>query len=158
MSINDNEIKRFLNIQSHERFAKLFIDNCTSNIKVFDKGEVYIYNNEFNYYQLATSTSLIMSIVSKVLHTVIEKWQDKFEKEQMDIASDRELEPDAKKLKMDRIRDILKQCNGAIKNIETTSFIKNIIEQVLSKLTLSPEQQSELNYLPNQLNFRNGKS
>ena len=56
MSINDNEIKRFLNIQSHERFAKLFIDNCTSNIKVFDKGEVYIYNNEFNYYQLATST------------------------------------------------------------------------------------------------------
>ena len=157
MSMNDNEIKRFLTIQSHERFAKLFIDNCTSNIKVFDKGEVYIYNTEFNYYQLATSSSLIMNIVSKVLHAVIEQWQNKYETEQMDIAGDRELEPDAKKLKMDRIREILKHCNVALKNIETTSFIKNIIEQVLSKLTLAPEEINELNYLPNYLNFKNGK-
>ena len=81
MSMSDNEIKRFLTIQSHERFAKLFIENCTSKILVFDENEVYVYNSEFNYYQITPSISLIMNIISKVLHGILEQWQTKFEKE-----------------------------------------------------------------------------
>ena len=52
MSMSDAEIKRFLTIQSHERFARLFIENCTSKILVFAEDEVYIFNNEFKYYQM----------------------------------------------------------------------------------------------------------
>ena len=37
------------------------------------------------------------------------------------------------------------------------AFIKNVITQVITILTLSPEQIIALNTLPNYLNFRNGK-
>jgi len=156
MSMSDNEIKRFLTIQSHERFAKLFIENCTSKILVFDENEVYVYNSEFNYYQITPSISLIMNIISKVLHGILEQWQTKFEKEQIQIMN-LDIDADEKKLKSNRIRETIKQNNMAIKNIETTTFIKNIITQVISTLTLSPEKVSALNTLPNYLNFRNGK-
>ena len=156
MSMSDNEIKRFLTIQSHERFARLFIENCTSKILVFSEDEVYIYNTEFNYYQLTSSTSLIMSIISKVLHEILERWEDKFEKEQIYIMN-LNIDPDDKKLRSDRIRETIRQNNTAIKNIETTTFIKNIITQVITILTLSPEKILALNTLPNYLNFRNGK-
>jgi phage/plasmid-associated DNA primase len=154
--MSDNEIKRFLTIQSHERFAKLFIDNCTSKILVFNEDEVYIYNNEFKYYQLASSATLIMNIISKVLHEITERWQVKFEEEQKSIMNT-DIDADDKKLKIDRIRETIKQNNTAIKNIETTTFIKNVIIQVITILTLSPEQISALNTLPNYINFRNGK-
>ena len=67
------------------------------------------------------------------------------------------IDPDDKKLRGDRIRETIRQNNTAIKNIETTTFIKNIITQVITILTLSPEKISGLNTLPNYLNFRNGK-
>jgi len=154
--MSDNEIKRFLTIQSHERFARLFIENCTSKILVFSEDEVYIYNTEFNYYQLTSSTSLIMSIISKVLHEILERWEDKFDKEQIYIMN-LNIDPDDKKLRSDRIRETIRQNNTAIKNIETTTFIKNIITQVITILTLSPEKILALNTLPNNINFRNGK-
>ena len=156
MTMTDNEIKRFLTIQSHERFAKLFIDNCTSKILVFNELEVYIYNTEFKYYQLTSSISLIMNIISKVLHEILDKWQIKFDKEQTSIMN-LDIDPDDKKMRSDRIRETIKQNNTAIKNIETTTFIKNVITQVITILTLSPEQITALNTLPNYLNFRNGK-
>ncbi len=156
MPMSDNEIKRFLTIQSHERFARLFIENCTSKILVFSEDEVYIYNTEFNYYQFTSSTSLIMNIISKVLHEILELWQVNFDKEQIHIMN-LNIDPDDKKLRSDRIRETIRQNNTAIKNIETTTFIKNIITQVITILTLSPEKISALNTLPNYLNFRNGK-
>ena len=156
MTMTDNEIKRFLTIQSHERFAKLFIDNCTSKILVFNELEVYIYNTEFKYYQLTSSISLIMNIISKVLHEILDKWQIKFDKEQTSIMN-LDIDQDDKKMRSDRIRETIKQNNTAIKNIETTTFIKNVITQVITILTLSPEQITALNTLPNYLNFRNGK-
>ena len=126
MTMTDNEIKRFLTIQSHERFAKLFIENCSSKILVFNEDEVFIYNNEFKYYQLSSSTSLMMNIISKVLHEITDKWQIQFEQEQRDIIN-MDIDADDKKLRGDRIRETIKQNNMAIKNIETTTFIKNII-------------------------------
>ena len=156
MPMSDTEIKRFLTIQSHERFAKLFIENCTSKILVFSEDEVYVYNSEFNYYQITPSISLIMNIISKVLHGILEQWQTKFEQEQIQIMN-LYIDADEKKLRSDRIRETIKQNNLAIKNIETTTFIKNIITQVITILTLSPEKVSALNTLPNYLNFRNGK-
>jgi phage/plasmid-associated DNA primase len=97
-----------------------------------------------------------MSIISKVLHEILERWEDKFEKEQIYIMN-LNIDPDDKKLRSDRIRETIRQNNTAIKNIETTTFIKNIITQVITILTLSPEKILALNTLPNYLNFRNGK-
>ena len=96
MTMTDNEIKRFLTIQSNERFAKLFIDICTSKILVFNELEVYIYNTEFKYYQLTSSISLIMNIISKVLHEILDEWQIKFDKEQTAIMN-LDIDPDDKR-------------------------------------------------------------
>ena len=97
-----------------------------------------------------------MNIISKVLHEILELWQVNFDKEQIHIMN-LNIDPDDKKLRSDRIRETIRQNNIAIKNIETTTFIKNIITQVITILTLSPEKILALNTLPNYLNFRNGK-
>jgi phage/plasmid-associated DNA primase len=97
-----------------------------------------------------------MNIISKVLHEILELWQVNFDKEQIHIMN-LNIDPDDKKLRSDRIRETIRQNNTAIKNIETTTFIKNIITQVITILTLSPEKILALNTLPNYLNFRNGK-
>ena len=47
--------------------------------------------------------------------------------------------------------------NTATKNIETTTFIKNVLEQIISRSILSKEEQEKLELLDNHLNFRNGK-
>jgi phage/plasmid-associated DNA primase len=52
---------------------------------------------------------------------------------------------------------VMKQVNTATKCIETTTFIKNVVEQIIGKSLLSKEQQEKLNTLDNHLNFRNGK-
>ena len=45
MPYTDREIKKFLNVCSHERFAKLFIEESTTTIIVFSKKEVFVYNS-----------------------------------------------------------------------------------------------------------------
>ena len=157
MSMSDAEIKRFLTIQSHERFARLFIENCTSKILVSAEDEVYIFNNEFKYYQMGSSSSLMMNLISKVLHEITDKWQIKFEQEMKNAINNSDMDSDDKKQKIKRISETIQQTNTAIKNIETTTFIKNIITQVITILMLSEDKIVGLNTLPNYLNFRNGK-
>ena len=48
MPYSEAQIKIFLNIQSHERFAKLFIKESTTKTIVFSKKEIYMYNTTFN--------------------------------------------------------------------------------------------------------------
>ena len=50
MTYSEAQIKTFLNIQSHERFAKLFITESTTKTIIFSKKEIYMYNTAFNYY------------------------------------------------------------------------------------------------------------
>ena len=47
----ESDIKKFLAIQSNERFATLFIENSSTKTLIFSKKEMYIYNDKFNYYE-----------------------------------------------------------------------------------------------------------
>ena len=106
---------------------------------------------------MGSSSSLMMNLISKVLHEITDKWQIKFEQEMKNVINNSDMDSDDKKQKIKRISETIQQTNTAIKNIETTTFIKNIITQVITILMLSEDKIVGLNTLPNYLNFRNGK-
>ena len=157
MEMSDTEIKSFLAIQTHERFAKLFIKYTPTKLVVISQKEIFMFNKEFNYYQPVGIRGKLMSLVSDVLHAIIEPWSVPFEKKFLEIKLDKTLNKEDKDEETERIKKILKQITNAIKCVETTSFINSIIDQIISILMLTAEEQEKLDRLPNYLNFRNGK-
>ena len=157
MPYTDREIKKFLNVCSHERFAKLFIEESTTTIVVFSKKEVFVYNDKFNYYEPVDIHGRFLSLVSNTLHKVIEPWDELFSDQLMQIMANRELDKQERDEAKERIKKIIQQISTAIKAIETVTFLKNVIESIISMKVLSKEEQDKLNRLDNHLNFKNGK-
>jgi phage/plasmid-associated DNA primase len=157
MEMSDTQIKSFLAIQTHERFAKLFIKYTPTKLVVISQKEIFMFNKEFNYYQPVGIRGKLMSLVSDVLHAIIEPWSEPFERKFMEIKLDKTLNKEDKDEEAERIKKILKSITNAIKCVETTSFINSIIDQIISILMLTAEEQEKLNRLPNYLNFKNGK-
>ncbi len=91
MPMSVSHIKKFLAIQSHERFADLFISESTTKTIIFSKKEMYIYNNEFNYYEPVDIGGRFLKLVSSVLHKAIEEWEQRFLKDFMISMKDEEL-------------------------------------------------------------------
>ena len=79
-NLSEQQIKSFLKIQSDERFAKLFISQSSTKLIVLSKKDIYMFNNEFNYYQPVEMNEKLLSLVSDVLHQKIELWAEAFEK------------------------------------------------------------------------------
>ena len=157
MPYTDREIKKFLNVCSHERFAKLFIEESTTTIVVFSKKEVFVYNDKFNYYEPVDIHGRFLSLVSNTLHKVIEPWDELFSDQLMQIMANKELDKQERDEAKERIKKIIQQISTAIKAIETVTFLKNVIESIISMKVLSKEEQDKLNRLDNHLNFKNGK-
>ena len=149
MPVQEREIKMILEIQSNERFAKLFLEECTTKIIVLSEKEVYIFNKEFKYYQIVKNNGLIMNLISEVLHKVLEQWIDKYQKERIEIVRNTDIDKAEKDMLIKDNAKSIKDVYTAIKNIESTTFMTNIIKQVLVKETLSPDQQTKLNRLDN---------
>jgi len=157
MPLSEKQIKKFLAIQSHERFAKLFIAESKTKTIIFSKKEMYIYNTEFSYYEPVDLGGRFISLVSDVLHATIEPWEQHFAQKLADVVSNKELDKEEKNEIKDQLKVIQKQLTVAIKSIETTTFIKNIVDQISSQLIMTIEEQEKLNTCENCLNFRNGK-
>lgn len=164
MTKNSFNIETFLKLQSHERFADLFIKKCKTKIIVLategkdrTSYEVYIYNTKFQYYERTNADAKLMKMISSVLHEVLEKWLEKYETMLGEIMADKEMQPDDKQEQLEKLRAVIKNLYKAIQNIESTTYIKNIVQQVLIKLTLSPDEEAQLNKLENYINFRNYK-
>ena len=157
MEMSDTEIKSFLAIQTHERFAKLFIKCTPTKLVVISDKELFMFNKEFNYYQPVGIRGKLMSLVSDVLHAIIEPWSEPFEKKFIDIKMNKSLSVQDKDEEVERVKKILKQITNAIKCVETTCFMDNIIRKIVSILMLTKEEEDKLNRLPNYLNFKNGK-
>ena len=155
--LSESQIKKFLTVQSDERFAKLFISQSSTKLIVLSKKEIYMFNTEFNYYQPVEMNGKLLSLVSDVLHQTIEPWYEPYENQTVTIKTSKDLDKEEKDEQCDRIKVILKQITAAIKFIETTHHIKSVIEQIVSNLMISKEAQEKLNRLDNHLNFRNGK-
>jgi phage/plasmid-associated DNA primase len=157
MPLSEKKIKNFLAIQSHERFAKLFISESQTKTIIFSKKEMYIYNKEFKYYEPVDLGGRFIPLVSGVLHATIEPWADHFSKKLADVVVNKELDKEEKDEIKDQLKVVQKQISNAIKSIETTTFIKNVVDQIASLLVMTVEEQEKLNTCENCLNFRNGK-
>jgi len=155
--LSEPKMREFLEIQSHERFAKIYFKFSTTPLIVLSKKEMYMFNPEFKYYQQVEQTGRLMNLVSEVLHTALKTFNDHFEQKYRELKSDKTSEKEHIKEAMSDMVKVIKQVNTAMKSIETTTFIKNVVEQIISKSLLSREEQEKLNRLENHLNFRNGK-
>ena len=157
MKLSDSSMRRFLDIQSHERFANIYFKFSTTPLVVLSKKEIYMYNPEFKYYQHVDQTGRLMSLVSDVLHKALNEIHAHFKNKLLEVKTDAELDQSDKDEALNELKRVIKQVNTATKNIETTTFIKNVLEQIISRSILSKEEQEKLERLENHLNFRNGK-
>ena len=157
MKLSDSNMRRFLEIQSHERFANIYFKFLTTPLVVLSKKEIYMYNPEFKYYQYVDQSGRFMSLVSDVLHQALNEIHQHFKNKLLEVKTDAELDRSDKDEALNELKKVIKQVNTATKNIETTTFIKNILEQIISRSILSKEEQEKLQRLDNHLNFRNGK-
>ena len=157
MKLSDSNMRRFLEIQSHERFANIYFKFSTTPLVVLSKKEIYMYNPEFKYYQHVDQSGRLMSLVSDVLHQALNEIHQHFKNKLLEVKTDAELDQSDKDEALNELNKVIKQVNTATKNIETTTFIKNILEQIISRSILSKEEQEKLQRLDNHLNFRNGK-
>jgi phage/plasmid-associated DNA primase len=157
MKLSDSNMRRFLEIQSHERFANIYFKFSTTPLVVLSKKEIYMYNPEFKYYQHVDQAGRLMSLVSDVLHKALNEIHQHFKNKLLEVKTDAELDQSDKDEALNELKKVIKQVNTATKNIETTTFIKNILEQIISRSILSKEEQEKLQRLDNHLNFRNGK-
>ena len=157
MKLSDSNMRRFLEIQSHERFANIYFKFSTTPLVVLSKKEIYMYNPEFKYYQHVDQAGRLMSLVSDVLHKALNDIHQHFKNKLLEVKTDAELDQSDKDEALNELKKVIKQVNTATKNIETTTFIKNILEQIISRSILSKEEQEKLQRLDNHLNFRNGK-
>ena len=157
MKLSDSNMRRFLEIQSHERFANIYFKFSTTPLVVLSKKEIYMYNPEFKYYQHVDQSGRLMSLVSDVLHQALNEIHQHFKNKLLEVKPDAELDQSDKDEALNELKKVIKQVNTATKNIETTTFIKNILEQIISRSILSKEEQEKLQRLDNHLNFRNGK-
>ena len=157
MKLSDSSMRRFLDIQSHERFANIFFKFSVTPLVVLSKKEIYMYNPEFKYYQHVDQTGRLMSLVSDVLHKALNEIHVHFKNKLLEVKTDAELDQSDKDEALNELKRVIKQVNTATKNIETTTFIKNVLEQIISRSILSKEEQEKLERLDNHLNFRNGK-
>ena len=153
MKLSDSSMRRFLDIQSHERFANIYFKYSSTPLVVLSKKDIYMYNPEFKYYQHVDQAGRLMSLVSDVLHTALNEIHTHFKNQLLEVKTDQCEKDDA----LNELKKVIKQVNTAIKNIETTTFIKNVLEQIISRSILSKEEQEKLQRLDNHLNFRNGK-
>ena len=151
--LSEPKMREFLEIQSHERFAKIYFKFSTTPLVVLSKKEIYMYNPEFKYYQHVDQIGRMMSLVSEVLHTALNTFNEYFQKKYFELKSDKTAEKEYRKEAMNDMVKVMKQVNTATKSIETTTFIKNVVEQIISKSLLSREEQEKLNRLENHLNF-----
>ena len=157
MKLSDSSMRRFLDIQSHERFANIFFKFSVTPLVVLSKKEIYMYNPEFKYYQHVDQTGRLMSLVSDVLHKALNEIHAHFKNKLLEVKTDAELDQSDKDEALNELKRVIKQVNTATKNIETTTFIKNVLEQIISRSILYKEEQDKLERLDNHLNFRNGK-
>ena len=155
--LSEPKMREFLDVQSHERFAKIYFKFSTTPLVVLSKKEIYMFNPEFKYYQHVEQTGRLMTLVSDVLHTALKSFNDHFSDKYFELKSDKTIQKEYRKEAMNDMVKVMKQVNTATKCIETTTFIKNVLEQIISKSLLSREEQEKLNRLENHLNFRNGK-
>jgi hypothetical protein len=95
--LSERKMREFLEIQSHERFAKIYFKFSTTPLVVLSKKEIYMFNPEFKYYQHVEQTGRLMSLVSDVLHTALNTFNDHFEHKYRELKSDYNLRERAHK-------------------------------------------------------------
>lgn len=141
-----NQIKDFVTVNglSHTRAAKMFNQFCLKKVIIISDKEIYLFNTSHKYYQKIKREHL-MNIVEEVILSTLKAWavflinykEDENQKQLKEILTSR--------------------LDEAIQKMESTPYQKNVLDQIISKNTITPEEYENLNHLPNYLNFRNCK-
>ena len=74
MSSSNSLLKKCLQIQTNEQFAELFIEKSKMKTIVFSKKDIYIFNDEFKYYQPINGKFL--DHVSEIIHKAFESLEE----------------------------------------------------------------------------------
>lgn len=146
----------FFSLQTHERFADIFLECCTQKIIILSEKDVYRFNLEYKYYERITP-SILAQVISEVIHKWISKWEKQFNKQMKELQTNKDINQETKKSEITKLEKIQNNLKKAISNIETNYYKENVVKEVLRKHQLTPQQQSQLNILPNYINFRNYK-
>ena len=91
-----------------------------------------MYNPEFKYYQHVDQAGRLMPLVADVLHAALNEIRANFKNKLLEVVTDQCEKDDA----LNELKKVIKQVNTAYKNIETTTFIKNVLEQIISRSIL----------------------
>ena len=147
----------FFSLQTHERFADIFLQNCTQKIIVLSEKDVYRFNLEYKYYEKISPFGILAQVISDTIHQWIYRW-DKHFKQQIDtLNKDKNKNEHDNSNKIKTFYKIQENIKKALSNIETNYYKENIVKEVLRKHQLTSQQQKKLNTLPNYINFRNYK-
>lgn len=148
-----NVISNDLEHITHERMANVFIQHCKVKLVALSPNEIYKYNYTYKYYQLIRSEGELIGMISDTVHRVYDQMFQVLEEAKTGL--DQDDDDDAQWIK--KIDKLYKKVNYAINQLETGSFVKNMLIYIVPKLTLSPDAYSNLNRLDNYINFRNYK-
>ncbi|MFN9110065.1 MAG: DUF5906 domain-containing protein [Bacteroidota bacterium] len=131
---------------THSSCALIFNEFTSTKIKILNKNEIYVFHNTLKYYQKIERDQVSVLIENTIKYKIAE-WH-------LYMTKDFKGEGEAAQAFKETI---LKHLDSGKYNIESTPYLRNVLEQVITKGTLTHEQIENLNYLPNYLNFKNYK-
>jgi len=117
-------MRRFLDIQSHERFANIYFKFSTTPLVVLSKKDIYMYNTEFKYYQHVDQSGRLMSLVSDVLHKALNEIHLHFKNKLIEVKTDAELDQSDKDEALNELKTVIKQVNTATKILKPPPLLR----------------------------------
>ena len=146
-TILDN-IQTFVTVSglTHSKCAKMFTAFCQTKIKIMNDKEIYIFDNTLKYYK-KVKREYLMKLIEETIIPHLETWLTfMYTSYKADTESSKKLQ-----------EILISNIQHGIQHLESTPYLKNVLEQVITKNTITPDELDNLNYLPNYLNFKNVK-
>jgi hypothetical protein len=180
MKKNDDELSPecqkiydFIDMESHESYARLFMSVIQRRIIVFCSSKervIYIWNNKFRFYE-KIDFEVLIQLISQTLNPVLRDWKHTAEEElEQRGKTKRKSENKSKRTKnrkdeeddSDEVATALefiidRTKSSIINKIENNTYKNSIAKEVVSLNIISSKDMENINTLDNFLNFENYK-
>ncbi len=160
ISAECQEIYDFVDMESHESYARLFMSHIGRRIIVFSSKKervIYIWNKILKFYE-KIEFEVLIQLISQTLNPIFRDWKKLAENELEMYGPDKEDEPADIKYIKKTLRYIIDRTKSSIINkIENNTYKNNIAKEVVSLNIVSSKDMENINTLENFLNFENYK-
>lgn len=151
----------FIDMESHESYARLFMKHIQRRIVVFCSSKkervIYIWNTNLRFYE-KIDFEVLIQLISQTLNPVLRQWKQTTEDELQMYGPDKKDEPADIKYIKQTLRYIIDRTKSSIINkIENNTYKNNIAKEVVSLNIVSSKDMENINTLDNFLNFENYK-